>query len=66
MAKPAIKPTRPVYGHLETEWLMEIILRSGHEEADYLVGKLVRYADDPELYAKLRDRVRSRVTLAAE
>lgn len=64
--RPAIKPTRPVYSHLEAEWLMEIALGSGHERAEYLVSKLVDSADSPEVYAKLRDRVRARITLTAE
>lgn len=64
--KAAIPPTRPVFSHLETEWLMEIIMRSGHERADYLVDKLVEGADRPETYAKLLDRVCRHVQLTVE
>ncbi|MFE0101141.1 hypothetical protein [Streptomyces sp. NPDC059009] len=55
--RSAIAATRPVFTHLETEWLFEIILSSGHKEADYLVNKLVRSSGGPELYARTRQRI---------
>lgn len=63
---PAIKPTRPVYTHRKAELLMEIILSSNHARADYLVGKLVEYANEPEVYDRLRQRVKNHITLTTE
>jgi hypothetical protein len=63
MPRPAIPGTNPHYGYLEAEWLMEIILNSGHPQADYLVNKLVQGSMARDVYEELRDRVQTSVTL---
>lgn len=59
--RSAIARTRPVYTHLETEWLFDILLKSGHERAEHLLNRLVEAADRTDVYARTLERARTRV-----
>ncbi|MFI1796615.1 hypothetical protein ACH427_04545 [Streptomyces sp. NPDC020379] len=63
----AVTPdTQPFFTPLETEWVLEILLSSGHARADYLASKVVNAAEEPEIYANLRSRIQQKIDMESQ